>query len=227
MGLNRALGREGGSAVDGTNEGPAPSQPVGLPDEDFSLMTAAPVYQSVLKRLAALAMALGTTTTGAAQELSEIPLHVMRTLMEADELWNLTDRDRLRLVSLLARDARPSLRVGVAEHLASHPAPVLDEDTEALLEWLACDPDPRVRRALATTMKGLVPHLTGLERTSLVGRWATSARVEQRLIVAQVLQQRFPVLWEDAIVDHLTRDPSQEVRAAARGAAEARGLRLS
>lgn len=186
------------------------------------LMTSAPVYQAVLKRLGAVAVALGATNPSAAEVLSSIPLDVAKTLASADELEQVDDEDRVSLFAVLANDRRPGLRALIAERLST--CRVLDEQTEGLLDRLSLDPDLRVRRCLTRAVARLLPRVSGLDRTELVGRWATSLHTRQRLIAAQVLIHRFPVLWEDVIVEHLTRDPVPAVRRAAWRAAEARGL---
>jgi hypothetical protein len=188
-------------------------------------VTGSPFYQGVLKRLAALAVAVGTTGgAAAAEELGAIPLDVAENLVDARELDDWDDEDRARLLQLLARDARPALRVRVAERLGRMQRAVLDEHVEALLDRLALDADLRVRDAVLHALDHLVPRLTGLERSSLIGRWATSSHFEHRLLAARVLRNRFPMFWVDDVLEHLSQDPSVSVRAAARHAAEVRGI---
>ena len=187
-------------------------------------MASGPVYQGLLKRLAALAVAMGSATASAATELSAIPLHLVKDLVDADEFNAVSPQDRVRLLSLLANDPRAALRVCIAERVALHAGAVIDDDTEDLLERLALDPDPLVRQAVSVTIQRLLPQLSGIERTSLIGRWATSAAKEQRLIVARALQQRFVVLWDDLIIEHLLTDEDQAIRGAAFQAAQARGF---
>lgn len=187
-------------------------------------MGSGPVYQALLKRLAALGVAMGSASTSAATELSSIPLELVKDLVEAEEFAAVSPDDRVRLLHLLSNDPRAALRVCIAERVALEAGAVIDDETEDLLEKLALDPDPVVRQAVAVTVARLLPGLSGLERTSLIGRWATSRAKEQRLIVAKALQQRFVVLWDDLIIQHLLADTDTAVRDAALRAAEARGF---
>jgi hypothetical protein len=80
------------------------------------------------------------------------------------------------------------------------------------------DADPRHAAAahwLAVSLERMAP----LAATHTACRWALSSDPGQRLTMASALEWTFPLLGDGSIIDHLSRDPAPDVRAAAARAA--------
>jgi len=80
-------------------------------------------------------------------------------------------------------------------------------------------------RASGLLLGNLLRHVSGLDRTWLVGGWATSPSVNVRLALAHALEMPVRIVGGPTALEHLVEDPDPSVRAAARRAVEALRLR--
>jgi hypothetical protein len=96
-------------------------------------------------------------------------------------------------------------------------------DIEPLLDRLAHDASPDVRRILTDGLPSLIRMLSQLERTQLIGEWSTSDDQSRRMAIAYAFASPTTfTLGEAAAIQHLLSDSSQRVREAARDAIEMR-----
>jgi hypothetical protein len=169
--------------------------------------------QALLKRIATLLMAGGTGLAGAdgALELSE---EMVEALLDSPELGRCEEADRTRLAALLATDARPQIRQRLAISLSEHPLSLCSE-SEALLEGLARDRDPRVVRALGAALGSVLVQLAPLERSYLVSSWATADHEGLRFALAFALAWPIESVGVRSALQELKHDRSTDVRTAA------------
>jgi hypothetical protein len=121
---------------------------------------------------------------------------------------------RVRLVELLASEAGHAMRTAITRELAADGRPLPAAVLRALAS-LARDPDPRVRRASATTLVHLLEAMSPIVRSELIVRLATSSRFELRLLIAQALRHGALGVGTMSALEHLVDDPEPEVRGAA------------
>jgi hypothetical protein len=121
---------------------------------------------------------------------------------------------RVRLVELLASDGDHESRTSIMRQLARLGNP-LPAGVIRALATLARDPDPRVRWAASTTLVHLLEVMGPMERSELIGRLATSSRLELRLLVAQALRFGSLAVGTISALEHLVDDPDAEVGRAA------------
>ena len=98
----------------------------------------------------------------------------------------------------------------------------LFDEAEAILGGLVVDESSEVRRVAMMDLKAFLCELSPLRRTDLVCRWATDDDARKRLAVASALAWPLEVNGARTALDHLARDPSPDVRAAAEHARVAR-----
>lgn len=167
--------------------------------------------QSILKRVALLAVGVSLNAEAAVAGLATIPEDVLQYLLSSDELDEMDAKGRTRVVRLLARDARASVRVHALEQAVLYERPI-SLDTLHTLELLAADPDPDVRSCFLEHVAEVFDRLSILDRTCLVGWWATSDSPHVRLALACALQSPFVALGVPAAIELLREDPVEEVR---------------
>lgn len=167
--------------------------------------------QSILKRVAMLAVGVGLNTDVTVAGLATIPEDVLQYLLSSDELDAMDAKGRLRVVRLLARDPRLSVRIHALEQTVLYERPLTNETLEAL-ELLATDPDPDVRSTFQEHVAEFFDRMSILDRTRLLGRWTTSASRHLRLAVARALQSPFLALGASTAIRLLRDDPVEEVR---------------
>jgi hypothetical protein len=163
----------------------------------------------LIAKLAALAVAAGAGFVEPAGILRRIPEQAIIELVdEADE------EVPTSLLSLLARDARASVRKRVAER-----TPVLASvsvgEAERLVQALCADPSPEVRAEAARGLVSVLEASPPLSRLELVSRWALSERVGERMAIARTLRSHVAVFVSDLALEELSNDESPEVRAVA------------
>jgi hypothetical protein len=110
--------------------------------------------------------------------------------------------------------AAASVSAAPAVARASAPIPDLPSDDRA---------DGRVSPgARAHSLAIALAHLAPLEAVARASDWALADDPGRRLAVATALGWSFPLVGDDVIIDHLSRDGDTEIRAAAARAAWAR-----
>jgi hypothetical protein len=98
-----------------------------------------------------------------------------------------------------------------------------DADLDASLSIDREHVDPHdAASALGRTLAMALGELRPLTATHLVATWSLSGDPLRRLAVAHALEWAFPLVGDALVVDHLSRDPDPEIRAAAGRAAWAR-----
>lgn len=167
--------------------------------------------QRILKRVALLAVGLGLNADAAVAGLATIPEDVLQGLLSTEELDEMDETGRSRVVRLLARDRRVSVRIYALEQAVLYERP-LSPDALSTLEHLATDPDPAVRASFHEHVAEIFDRLSILDRTRLVGRWTTSDSSHLRLAVARALQSPFMALGVATAVRLLRDDSEKDVR---------------
>lgn len=167
--------------------------------------------QRILKRVALLAVGVGLNADATVAGLATIPEEVLQYLLSSDELDEMDATGRTRVVRLLARDRRVSIRIHALEQAVLYERP-LAPDTLSTLELLATDPDPAVRESFHEHVAEIFDRLSIFDRTQLVGRWTTSDSSHLRLSVARALQSPFVALGVPTAIRLLREDPEEEVR---------------
>ena len=165
--------------------------------------------QRVLAQLAAIAIAGSTGVFEPTASLLTIPESVIIDLVDDSD-----DDMKRRYLSLLAQDARTSVRerVAVAALALSKRQPA---DAEELLRSLSSDVSVRVRAAAGRSLASMLASAPPLDRLAMVGRWTLSPRASERAAIARALQTRTPVFVSDLALEELSNDPAPDVRAAA------------
>lgn len=125
------------------------------------------------------------------------------------------------LLKSLSSDQRTFVRRRVAE-IAGRADGLEVADGEDLLRRLAGDPVEAVREAAAEGLGLLLRRAGQMNRTRIVGEWATSNDAFQREAVAKSLRQNLHVLGDAPAIEHLSTDPNARVREATAGAATVR-----
>lgn len=179
--------------------------------------------QSILKRVALLAVGVGLNSDAALAALAGIPEDVLESLLSSDELEEMDAMGRRRVVGLLARDGRPSIRMHALEQAAHYERP-LSSDTLLALEFIAADSDLATRASFHERVAEIFDRLSIFDRTRLVARWATSDSAQLRLAAARALQSRFVVLGASTAIQLLRDDPDEAVRTHASIAGVIRGI---
>jgi hypothetical protein len=105
----------------------------------------------------------------------------------------------------------------------------LDLDAELALDpSLTVDPEaidpPDAAAALGRGLALAADRMRPLSATHVITTWALADDAVRRLAVAHALEWSFPLVGDDIVLDHLSRDPSPEVRVAVARAAWARRL---
>lgn len=178
--------------------------------------------QAVLRRIAALLVAGGAGLASGDASL-ELPEEIVEALLDSSELAAYDEDDRTRIVALLARDARPNVRQRLAIALADHDFELRPE-TEAVLERLARDSDPRVVRALGAALGSVLVRLSPLERAYLVTSWASSDSDGLRFALAFALAWPVETVGVRSALEALASDRSPDVRIAAERAIRMRAI---
>ena len=101
-----------------------------------------------------------------------------------------------------------------------------DDDADLLDPTLAIDRGHVDGRDAALTLgRGLAlafGEVRPLVATNLASTWALSDDPVRRLAVANAMEWQFPLVGDDIVIDHLSRDPDPEIRMAAARAAWSR-----
>ena len=125
-------------------------------------------------------------------------------------------KPRARLRALLGRltMAAASLSASPALARSSPPIPSLPSD----------DPgdDDDARAAHAHSVAISLTHMPPLDAVAAASEWALSPDPARRLAVALALTWSFPLVGDDVVIDHLSRDEHAPIRTAAARAAWAR-----
>ena len=178
--------------------------------------------QNILKYLAMLSIGLGAGTTDAAAQLRNIPDRVVDEVLSelnGDE-W---DSDNfISIARLLSKDSRSSVRRRVAEIATDIHKHVTPNQIEPILMDLARDYSGAVRAAASDALAGLLEKSSPLERIEILWNWAGSDSPMVRYTVARALSRPFQALGADLALEHLSNDPSGEVRKAVVDAARKR-----
>lgn len=167
--------------------------------------------QVVLERLATLAFDVRFEDEGAIEELSTIPQHVLEHIVSC-ELDQMDLACRTRIVRLLARDPRACIRQAALHHFPLSANQPLSEETQQLYESLASDPTPEVRATFLEHVAEMFDWTSVIERTRLIGLWATSENPHLRVAVARALQSPFLALGVPSAIRALWHDPDDRVR---------------
>jgi hypothetical protein len=122
-------------------------------------------------------------------------------------------KPRARLRALLGRLTMAAASVSAAPAVARAAAPVPD---------LPADDAGEARGGRAHSLAIALAHSAPLEAVSRACDWALAGDPARRLTVATALGWSFPLVGDDVIIDHLSRDGDTEIRAAAARAAWAR-----
>jgi hypothetical protein len=128
-------------------------------------------------------------------------------------------RHLLSKLTVLALSASPGIAVAQAM-----PAPQCSDcSDDADMDDAAIDRDnvdPRDAAAmLGRSLANALGEVTPLSATHLATTWALSADPLRRAAIASALEWQFPLFGDAAIIEHLSRDPSPEIRAAVARAA--------
>ena len=81
-------------------------------------------------------------------------------------------------------------------------------------------PDEGRLDGLVRSLTSVLEQIGPLERTQVVAEWATDLHAGVRLVVARALSAPLPAVSAPLAIEHLARDPSPRVRAAAEVAAK-------
>jgi hypothetical protein len=170
--------------------------------------------QAILKRLAALALAIVTGGAAPAAALAGVPPAAVEPLLDDDELEGMDPADRGRLLRVLAHHPSAEVRHLVMSRLIERP-PVLDGDHEAALAKLVNDPDPAVHWTAIASVGPMLAQQDGLERLRIVAEWAVSPHRAERLAIACALA-RVETPVAKTTLELLAGDEDPAVRNAAR-----------
>lgn len=129
-----------------------------------------------------------------------------------------------RLLSRLTTIALSTSAVGVASADTARAAPCLEECV--LVEDLPIDREhldaPDAAAALGRSLALALDRMRPLSATQIASTWALSGDQLRRLAVVHALEWTFPLVGDDVILDHLSRDPDPVIRTATARAAWAR-----
>lgn len=178
----------------------------------------------LLAYLAGAAVALGAEGIANAQVvLQDIPGPVIEDLLTDVEADDWEEQDLLKLVELLSKDPRASVRRQAAELLSTVDPEAVPESVEELLEDLVQDRSELVRGACSSTLASWLGKVGGLARIKTIAEWTLSLSPQTRLTMAEALDSDVEALGVDSAVLRLALDDDFRVRAAA---AKAAGRRL-
>jgi hypothetical protein len=177
--------------------------------------------QAILKRLAALALAILTGGAASSDALAEVPAATIEPLLDVEELEAMDPADRDRLLRLLAHLPSAQVRHTVMSRIIERP-PVPDGDSEATLAALVRDRDPTVRWTAIAGVGPLLERQHGLDRMRIVAEWAVAPSHAQRLAIACALA-RVDAVGRAATLELLAADEDPAVRVAARRTLALRG----
>lgn len=130
-----------------------------------------------------------------------------------------------RLLSRLTTIALSASAVGIAS--ADTPALAGNCQEECVLvEDLPIDREhldaPDAAAALGRSLALALDRMRPLSATQIASTWALSEDQVRRLAVVNALEWTFPLVGDDVILDHLSRDPDPAIRTATARAAWAR-----
>lgn len=127
---------------------------------------------------------------------------------------------RISLRRLLSAIALTTAAVPAAAEAKTEPPPELD--ASLCLDREQADPTDaglKLGRGLALALDDMRP----LTATHLAATWALSDDPVRRLAMAHALEWAFPLVGDAMVIDHLSRDPDEQIRAAVARAAWVRG----
>ena len=126
-------------------------------------------------------------------------------------------KPRARLRALLGRltMAAASLSASPALARSAPPIPSLPSDDPG-------SDDDAARAAHAHSVAISLTHMPPLDAVAAASEWALSPDAARRLAVALALTWSFPLVGDDIVIDHLSRDDHAAIRTAAARAAWAR-----
>lgn len=120
----------------------------------------------------------------------------------------------LSKLAIIAATASPALAASPSEQVVPDPA-LICEGTIDAENVDRRDAVALLGRNLAIALERMQP----LEATHVASSWALSRDVLRRHGVARALEWQFPLIGDDLIVDHLSRDADPAIRAACARAA--------
>lgn len=132
----------------------------------------------------------------------------------------MTTKPRARLRALLGRLTMAAASVSAAPLAARAAAPIPDLPADDAGE--VGDASDEVHGSRAHSLAIALAHSAPLEAVSRASEWALAGDPARRLTVATALGWSFPLVGDDMIIDHLSRDDDTGIRAAAARAAWAR-----
>ncbi len=164
----------------------------------------------------------GDIVTNVQGGLAAVPETLLDEILDEAEGTAWKDEDRLVLLSVLAEDKRPHVRMRVSELLEPPDHGFSFASLEPILFRLASDEAAAVRGAVAGTLAAELSRSDTLTRTRVVSEWTLSNSTAVRDTIARVLSHDFYCLGAAAAAEHLASDHSPSVRAAAADAAASR-----
>ncbi|HEX4456078.1 MAG TPA: hypothetical protein VH143_34695 [Kofleriaceae bacterium] len=124
-------------------------------------------------------------------------------------------RHLLSKLTVLALSASPGLAVAQAMP-ATQSADCADDgdlDSDSVIDRDNIDPRDAAAM-LGRSLANALGEVTPLSATHLATTWALSTDPLRRAAIANALEWQFPLYGDAAIIEHLSRDPSSEIRAA-------------
>jgi hypothetical protein len=128
----------------------------------------------------------------------------------------MTTKPRARLRALLGRLTMAAASVSAAPLAARAAAPIPDLPADG------GDAADEVHGGRAHSLAIALAHSAPLEAVSRACDWALAGDPARRLTIATALGWSFPLVGDDVLIDHLSRDDDTGIRAAAARAAWAR-----
>jgi hypothetical protein len=177
------------------------------------------VRQSLLKYFAGLTIASGMGL--AVGQLEQVPDQLVVEALSDTEEADWSPEDRARLLQVLSRHQRSTVRAAVAEAFAAYPAR-LNDTVEEVLARLVRDASPDVRGCAQHALVRCLETSPLLGRVQLLSDWALSEHRLQRHAAARALATPVPIPGADVMLNHLARDPVAWIRRASLEAMAAR-----
>lgn len=168
--------------------------------------------QHLMRHLGALSLLTASGAVAPAVALADIPATVLDDAAnDMAEDVDASDTDRLALLRLIASDARPQVRAGVADAVGRL-SRADSAQVEELLMTLASDKSSEVGVAAAMALATHLRRLHPLSQMAITAGWATSADRGHRLALAQALGAQGRVFLADMALEVLSMDDDRRVR---------------
>jgi HEAT repeat protein len=177
--------------------------------------------KEIMSRLETLAQRLEEDVGRLVQALQQVPQQVLDEMVgDVTELAELADSSTVRVMRLLAHDAREDVRARVASVIGDVESSQLLslEEREATLKLLAGDPHPLVRCKTSKALAAWFGQLEPLRYAEVVCEWSLSRNRYVRATLAQALTHSDWGVGAPTAVRYLTDDPHPEVSQSAAAA---------